>query len=72
MNCISWTPSGNVDPAGTIERVLGSKDRSLALQYVLFEVWVDAYAHGYSAGLSSANPEIYQNPYCATPQEDTP
>ena len=68
MSDIRWTMSGNID----IDAMSRSDFSFKTLRRVLYEVWADAYAHGWSDGANHRDADVRENPYKPPVEEIDP
>lgn len=59
MSKIKWTPSGHID----IDSMSRSDFGAETLRRMLYEVWADAYAHGWSDEVHYRDANERENPY---------
>lgn len=64
---IPWTENGDINVADLAHEISEASptERATAeyLRKVLFEVWADAYTHGWSDGTADRIPDVRFNPY---------
>lgn len=69
MSKIMWTPSGNVDIDAMTRVDVAALGHKELLRRMLYEVWVDAYTHGWSDGNAGVDPDARDNPYAKREEE---
>lgn len=67
MSTLRWTPSGNIDIDAMTRVDVAALGHRESLRRMLYEVWADAYAHGWSDGVNHRDANERENPYRSGP-----